>query len=76
MIEIAAEARSFLHHQVRTMVGTLAQIGTGRWRPEAMANILAARDRAAAGPNAPPDGLSLIAVRYETALFAAVSAAD
>jgi tRNA pseudouridine38-40 synthase len=64
MIEIKAEARSFLHHQVRTMVGTLAQIGLGRWRPDDMASILAARDRSAAGPNAPPDGLSLVQVRY------------
>jgi tRNA pseudouridine38-40 synthase len=65
MIEVAAEARSFLHHQVRTMVGTLAQIGLGRWRPADMATILAARDRARAGPNAPPDGLSLVRVRYD-----------
>jgi tRNA pseudouridine38-40 synthase len=64
MIEVAAEARSFLHHQVRTMVGTLAQIGLGRWRPADMATILAARDRSAAGPNAPPEGLSLVCVRY------------
>jgi tRNA pseudouridine38-40 synthase len=65
MIEVAAEARSFLHHQVRTMVGTLAQIGLGRWQPADMAAILAARDRSAAGPNAPPDGLSLLRVCYD-----------
>jgi tRNA pseudouridine38-40 synthase len=64
MIEIVAEARSFLHHQVRTMVGTLVQVGSGRWRPEAVAAALAARDRAAAGPNAPPEGLCLTRVRY------------
>jgi tRNA pseudouridine38-40 synthase len=69
MIEIAAEARSFLHHQVRTMVGTLAQIGLGHWRPADMAAILAAQDRSAAGPNAPPDGLSLVQVRYGIDLF-------
>jgi tRNA pseudouridine38-40 synthase len=71
MIEVAAEARSFLHHQVRTMVGTLAQIGLGRWRPADMATILAARDRSAAGPNAPPHGLSLVHVRYTLDPFTA-----
>jgi len=64
MLEVVAEARSFLHHQVRNMVGTLVQVGSGRWSPAAVAQALAARDRAAAGPTAPPDGLSLTAVRY------------
>ena len=64
LIEVRAEARSFLHHQVRNIVGTLAQIGVGRWSPDAMAAILAARSRAAAGPTAPPDGLFFIAARY------------
>ncbi len=64
VIRIVAEARSFLHHQVRNMVGSLAQVGSGRWRPERMAAVLAARDRAAAGPTAPADGLCLLAVDY------------
>ena len=63
-VVIRAEARSFLHHQVRNMVGTLAQIGSGRWAPPRMAAILAARDRSAAGPTAPAAGLCLLAVRY------------
>ncbi len=64
-VVITAEARSFLHHQVRNMVGSLAQVGSGRWRPERMAAALAARDRSAAGPTAPADGLCLMAVGYE-----------
>ena len=64
LIEIHVEARSFLHHQVRNMVGTLRLVGDGRWRPEQVADALAARDRAAAGPTAPPDGLCLMAVGY------------
>lgn len=63
-IVIAAAARSFLHHQVRNLVGTLKQIGEGRRPVTAMAKILAARSRAAAGPTAPPQGLSLTEVRY------------
>ncbi len=70
IVEIAAEARSFLHHQVRNMVGTLRLVGEGRIAPEALATILAARNRAAAGPTAPPDGLCLIAVRYPSSPFA------
>ncbi len=64
MVEIVAEARSFLHHQVRNMVGTLKLVGDGRWPIERVAAALAARDRAAAGPTAPAEGLSLMAVRY------------
>ncbi len=64
-IHIAARARSFLHHQVRNMVGTLKLVGVGRWRPEDVARALAARDRRAGGPTAPADGLALVAVRYE-----------
>ena len=70
VIEIVAEARSFLHHQVRNMVGTLKLVGEGRWPESAMAAALAARDRAAAGPTAPPDGLSLTGVRYPVDPFA------
>ena len=61
---IAAEARSFLHHQVRNMVGTLKLVGEGRWRPAQVRAALDARDRRAAGPTAPPDGLTLMGVRY------------
>lgn len=69
MIEIVAEARSFLHHQVRNMVGTLAWVGRGRWHPDQVATVLAARDRRAGGPTAPPDGLSLTGVRYPGTVF-------
>ncbi len=64
MVEIAAEARSFLHHQVRNMVGTLRLVGDGRWMADDLARALAARDRAAAGPTAPAEGLSLVGVDY------------
>jgi len=57
-------ARSFLHHQVRNMVGTLILVGRGKWLPEQVAHALAARDRTAAGPTAPPDGLYLVGVDY------------
>ena len=56
-LAIHAEARSFLHHQVRSMVGCLALVGRGRWTADDLAAALAARDRAALGLNAPPDGL-------------------
>ncbi len=58
------EARSFLQHQVRNMVGTLMLVGRGKWRPERVAEALAAQDRAAAGPTAPADGLYLVGVDY------------
>jgi tRNA pseudouridine38-40 synthase len=64
MIEVFAEARSFLHHQVRNMVGTLKLVGEARLRPSEVARILAARDRKVAGPTAPPDGLCLMSVVY------------
>jgi tRNA pseudouridine38-40 synthase len=64
-VEIRAEARSFLHHQVRNIAGSLKQVGEGRWPEEKIAEALAARDRAAAGPTAPPDGLYLVGVDYE-----------
>ncbi len=63
-ITVIAEARSFLHHQVRNMVGTLKLVGEGKWRAGDVSRALAARDRAAAGPTAPPDGLYLTGVRY------------
>jgi len=63
LIEITAEARSFLHHQVRNMVGTLRFVGVGSWQPEDMARALEARDRGAAGPTAPADGLCMTGVK-------------
>jgi tRNA pseudouridine38-40 synthase len=63
-LTIAAEARSFLHHQVRNMVGTLKLVGEGRWPPGQVTAALEARDRRAAGPTAPPEGLTLVGVRY------------
>ena len=64
-IHIEARARSFLHHQVRNMVGTLKLVGLGQWHPDDVARALAARDRRAGGPTAPADGLYLVAVRYD-----------
>jgi tRNA pseudouridine38-40 synthase len=58
------EATAFLKHMVRTIVGTLVQIGVGERPPEAMATILAGRDRTQAGPTAPPTGLVLVSVSY------------
>jgi len=63
-IHIEARARSFLHHQVRNMAGTLKLVGLGRWHPDKVAHALAARDRRAGGPTAPPEGLYLVEVRY------------
>lgn len=57
-------ARSFLHAQVRSMVGTLERVGAGAWEPRDVAHALAARDRAACGPVCPPDGLTLTGVDY------------
>jgi tRNA pseudouridine38-40 synthase len=63
-IEITVEARSFLHHQVRNFVGTLRLVGDGSWPSTRVATALAARDRAAAGPTAPAEGLCLMSVGY------------
>ena len=63
-IRIHAAARSFLHHQVRNMAGSLKLVGEGRWSADDIAAALAARDRRAAGPTAPPEGLFLMEVRY------------
>lgn len=66
---IEAEARSFLHHQVRNMVGTLKLVGDGAWAPFRVAEALAACNRAAAGPTAPPDGLTFMGVDYDPPIF-------
>ena len=63
-IHITAEALSFLHHQVRSMVGCLALVGRGQWKPEEMLKALEARDRAALGFNAPPHGLYFVEAIY------------
>jgi tRNA pseudouridine38-40 synthase len=64
-IRIEASARSFLHHQVRSMVGTLKLVGAGKWSADDIAAALAARDRARCGPVAPPEGLYLVRVDYD-----------
>ncbi|MFT3968338.1 MAG: tRNA pseudouridine(38-40) synthase TruA [Sphingobium sp.] len=63
-IIVHAAARSFLHHQVRSMVGCLAMVGMGRWSPDDVRDALAARDRSALGLNAPPDGLYFTGALY------------
>ncbi len=64
IISVVVRARSFLHHQVRNMVGTLRMVGTGQWAVEDVAAALHARDRSAGGPTAPAEGLYLMHVRY------------
>ncbi len=63
-LEIEAAARSFLHHQVRSMVGCLALVGFGKWSAGDLRAALEAKDRAALGHNAPPDGLYFVEARY------------
>lgn len=65
VIRITARANAFIQQMVRSLVGTLLQVGEGRRTPGAMPDILAARDRSAAGPVAPPHGLCLVAVEYD-----------
>ena len=63
-IEVHAAARSFLHHQVRSMVGCLQLVGRGKWQADDLREALEARDRAALGFNAPPDGLFFVEALY------------
>ncbi|MEO1192893.1 MAG: tRNA pseudouridine(38-40) synthase TruA [Pseudomonadota bacterium] len=63
-LHFGLQARSFLHNQVRIIVGTLRKVGDGSWTPGTVAQILAARDRRLAGPTAPPQGLCLTQVDY------------
>lgn len=69
-IRFHLRAQSFLHNQVRSIVGTLERVGAGAWAPEEVGDALAARDRAACGPVAPPDGLCLTGVGYPDDPFA------
>ncbi|MEM1387955.1 MAG: tRNA pseudouridine(38-40) synthase TruA [Pseudomonadota bacterium] len=68
-IRIDVRARSFLHNQVRSFVGSLERVGAGAWAIDQIAEVLAAKDRSACGPVAPPTGLYLAAVRYPTDPF-------
>jgi tRNA pseudouridine38-40 synthase len=63
-VHVHASARSFLHHQVRSMVGSLVVVGEGKWSADDLAAALAARSRADCGPVAPPEGLYLVGVDY------------
>ena len=69
-IRLHLRARSFLHNQVRSIAGTLERVGAGAWPPSRVAEVLAARDRAACGPVAPPHGLCLTGVGYPEDPFA------
>lgn len=70
-IHVQASARSFLHNQVRSMVGSLKLVGEGKWQPRDVAKALAAADRAACGPVAPASGLYLVRVDYPASCDAA-----
>ncbi len=65
-IEVTASARSFLHHQIRSIVGSLVEVGVGKWTEGDFAAALAAKDRTACGPVAPPDGLYFVRADYPT----------
>jgi tRNA pseudouridine38-40 synthase len=66
-VHVQAAARSFLHHQVRSMVGCLALVGRGQWRPQDISRALEARDRSALGFNAPAEGLYFVEAIYPDA---------
>jgi tRNA pseudouridine38-40 synthase len=63
-VRVLAAARSFLHHQVRSMVGSLVHVGEGKWSADDLGAALAARDRSSCGQVAPPQGLYLVRVEY------------
>ena len=66
---VRAKARSFLHHQVRNIVGTLKLVGSGKWNPEDVLSALDKKDRIAAGPTAPACGLTLIKIEYPKEIY-------
>ena len=68
-IRLTFRARSFLHNQVRSIVGTLERVGAAAWQPEDVKKALEAKDRSACGPVAPPDGLYLTGVSYDPEVF-------
>ena len=68
-VVVSVRARSFLHNQVRSFVGTLERVGAGAWAADDVGRALAACDRSACGPVAPPDGLYLVTVGYQTDPF-------
>ena len=72
-IRAMLRARSFLHNQVRSIIGTLERVGRGAWSPDAVKEALEAKDRAKCGPVAPPDGLYLTDVSYDPEVFPRVS---
>ena len=72
-VRLHLRARSFLHNQVRSIAGTLERVGAGAWPPVRVAEALAARDRAACGPVAPPDGLTLTGVGYPSDPFSSTT---
>jgi tRNA pseudouridine38-40 synthase len=63
-VYVDVEGDAFLYNMVRNIVGTLVEVGAGRWRPEKLEEILEAKDRKAAGPIAPAAGLCLMWVKY------------
>jgi tRNA pseudouridine38-40 synthase len=65
VLRIKARANAFIQQMVRSLVGTLVQVGAGRRAPDEMPAVLGARDRASAGPVAPPHGLCLVSVEYD-----------
>jgi len=65
MIDFFVEGQSFLHHQVRNMVGTLTLIGEGKWQAQDITAAFEAKDRTAGGPTAPADGLYLVSITYD-----------
>ena len=69
LIMIECKARSFLHNQVRSIVGSLEKVGSKKWEPERIKNILESKDRKECGPLAPPQGLYLRDIKYEERIF-------
>ena len=65
LIHMFIEGQSFLHHQVRNIIGTLTLVGEGKWKPEDIQTALEAKERAAGGPTAPPEGLYLMSIHYD-----------